>query len=133
MKKLFLVLFASMLCATLTGCLDSNENDKKDKDGDESLIVGTWNFFKEWENDYGYEYYEDGEYGLLFKANGTGYTIEDGEIDWPFEWAINGSKLYIEYADDDEIETATITTLNKSELTLSYYNGEYIEYYERIR
>ncbi len=131
MKKLFLVLFASMLCATLTGCLDSNENDKKDKDGDESLIVGTWNNFKDWEDGYGYEYYED-EYGVLFKANGTGYWIYKGEIDDEyFTWEINGSKLYMDYG--DEIETPTIKTLNKSELTLSYDNGEYIEYYERIR
>ena len=136
MKKYFCFLFATMLCIGFVGC-SKDDDGKKNEESYEKLIVGTWECNKSWDVDYGYSHYRDGEYGILFKANGTGFFLEEDER-YEFEWDIDGSTLYINFEDEGEegVEVEDrykIETLNKDELVLSYAGGDYIEYFERIK
>ena len=139
MKKIVYLLFATILCCSLTCCITSdgdNSNNKNDNNNGgsnkEVLIVGTWNNYKDWEEGYGYENYDEGEYAIRFKSDGSGYWIYEGEVEDRFEWSVDGSIIYFEY-DFDDIESAKIKTLNNNELVLSYDDGEYIEYYHRAK
>lgn len=151
MKKLFYILFVATLCVGLVGCEVENNKSKKDKNDDtenvddndnnsssnskEKLIVGTWELYKDYDVEYDeYYYYDDGEF-VQFKSNGIGYYYEEGESkeDWfEFEWEIEGSKLYIDEEDGDWW-CAIIKDLNNKELILKDDEGEYIEYYRRVK
>lgn len=131
MKKLFYFLFAAALCVGFVGCSDDDDKDKK---GSKSNIVGTWENYKDYEEDYGYDYWEEGEYVVRFKSDGTGFWLEDGYADEYFEWELDGMTLYITYSYDGEteVEVIKIKTLEKDEMVFSYDGGEYLEYYRRI-
>ena len=132
MKKLCYFLFAAALCVGFVGC--SEDKDKDSGKSSKSLIVGTWENYKDWEEGYGYDYYDDGEYVVRFKSDGTGFWLEDGYADETFRWELDGSYLYITYLDydEDEVEVIKVKTLDKEELVLSYDGGEYLEYYRRV-
>ena len=131
MKKYFCFLFATMLCIGFVGC-SKDDDGKKNEESYEKLIVGTWECSKSWDVDDGYSHCSDGEYGILFKANGTGFFLEKDER-YEFEWDIDGSTLYIFEDEEEDEDRYKIETLNKDELVLSYAGGDYIEYFERIK
>ena len=148
MKKYFCFLFAAMLCIGMAGCsVNGNDNTKDDagnggnnnsdkiEEGDDrkALLIGLWEAEKDWEEDYGYDYWDDGELVLRFKEDGTGFwMIEDEEDDVDsFEWEIDGTILY--FYDNGEVEDyAIIEKLGVNELILSYESGKFKEYYTRI-
>lgn len=138
MKKLFVFLFIVMLCINFTGCTDNNDDNNK---GDyNSKIVGTWGLYKDW-YDGDYEYYDEGEFTITFKSNGSGYAYEDDGDDYGeddrayFDWKIKGSELYIKMEFDDGYSRAEIKSLKNDELILLWDDdddGNYREYYERL-
>lgn len=131
MKKFCCLFFATVLCIGFVGCNDDKDNDKDNDKSSKSLIVGTWENYKDWEEGYGYDYYEDGEYVVRFKSDGTGFWLEDGYADDGFKWELDDSYLYF-YYDEDDIEVIKVKSLDKEEMVLSYNGGEYLEYYRRI-
>ena len=126
MKKIFYLLLIALFCGAFVSC--SKDDDGKDVANYEEMIVGEWTLVKDYE-DGEYYYYDEGEYGVIFKKNGTGYGIEDGYRDEEFEWEINGSSLYV--TDGYYEETLKIKKLSKKELVF-VYDDEYLEYYERV-
>lgn len=126
MKKIFYLLLIALFCGAFVSC--SKDDDGNDVANYEELIVGEWTLVKDYE-DGEYYYYDEGEYGVIFKKNGTGYGIEDGYRDEEFEWEINGSSLYV--TDGYYEETLKIKKLSKKELVF-VYDDEYLEYYERV-
>lgn len=133
MKKFFFFLFTAMLCIGFTGCVDGDDHSSEKK---ADKIVGTWNNYKDtWNNGTESDYYEDGKYGVCFKENGSGYWTYYGEVDDYFDWEISGSTLRFDYGYGD-YEVTKIKTLKNNELVLSWEDdeeGDYLEYYERIR
>ena len=131
MKKLCYFLFAAALCVGFVGC--SEDKDKDSGKSSKSLIVGTWENYKDWEEGYGYDYWEDGEYVIRFKSDGTGFWLEDGYAEDTFSWELDGSYLYITYSyEDDYVEVIKVKSLDKEEMVFSFDGGEYLEYYRRI-
>lgn len=131
MKKVFYFLLVAMFCSAFVGC-SKDDAGEISKDNYEDAIVGTWDLEKAWDEDWGeYEYFEEGEWTLRFQAGGTGYIVEE-EDRWGFDWEIDGSWLYMEDYDGYEDE-AKIKKLTNTELVLSYYDGDYIEYYKRSK
>lgn len=126
MKKILYFLLIALFCGAFVSC--SKDDDGNDVANYEELIVGEWTLVKDYE-DGEYYYYDEGEYGVIFKKNGTGYGIEDGYRDEEFEWEINGSSLYV--TDGYYEETLKIKKLSKKELVF-VYDDEYLEYYERV-
>lgn len=128
MKKVFYFLLVAMFCGVFVGC-SKDDAGEVSKDNYEKAIVGTWNLYKDWEEGE-YCYYEEGEWSMSFKSDGSGYFI-DGDDRWELEWEIDGSSLFVLDFDTWEENKATIKKLTKTELVLSYYGGEYLEYYKR--
>lgn len=134
MKKLCYFLFAAALCVGFVGC--SEDKDKDSGKSSKSLIVGTWELYKDYDVNYDEYYYYDDPCYFQFKSNGTGYHYHEGESkgDWfEFEWNIEDSKLYIEEEDGDWF-SQRIKELNNKEMILVYeeYDEQFLEYYRRI-
>ncbi len=129
MKKVFYFLLVAMFCSAFVGC-SKNDAGEISKDNYEDAIVGEWSNYKDEENGE-FEYWEEDEYGVIFRANGTGCWLYYGERDEGFEWEIEGSYLYLYYPEYGDEDMAKIKTLTKTEMVLSYDDGEWLEYYKR--
>ena len=127
MKKIYYFLMA----AVAVMCVCSSCSKDEDGDVDSKSIVGTWNLVLE----EGYEIY-DGEkeewketYGgdesliITFNADGTGsevYRYEYIEDTDKFNWKLNGNKLSIKYAGDDDVEELRVEKLTSTTLVVAY-------------
>ena len=133
MKKLFYCLLVALGFSLLaTSC------DKDGDSGDKSL-VGEWRLYKDYEEGYGYEYYDeddDFQYYVTFKSNGTFEIIEiDGRYEEVMSgtYTLNGDRLKVKaYGETAYVEVVSLTS---DELVLDWTDedGIYIEYYERIK
>ena len=129
-RKNWLMTFAVILisCFVLTSCGNDDNNDGPDEPGTnipetatyEDLIIGEW------------EFDNDDETRIFFRANGTGYDkiFWNGEWDKDetFEWEIKGTKLYLDYYGEDYV-TFTIVSLTTKKLKIKAYDEEEDEYY----
>ena len=138
MKKFFWFLFASMMCIVVMGCskdcdkCDNNEDEKASVSYYKSLIVGTWNLYKDWENGYGYSYWSEGEGGFCFQPNGDGYWFGTDGTDF-FSWDCDADgNLTVSY-DVGQTWKSKIKKIDQSELVLSYDRGDCLEYYNRAK
>ena len=132
--KHFLLLILSVLSLSLISC----EKDGDGGSGDKS-IVGEWRLYKDYEEGYGYEYYDEDDdeyqYYLIFKSNGTMkiIEIEEGE-EWEESgtYTLSGERLKVKF--DGETEYVDIASLTSDELVLDWSDedGKYLEYYERV-
>ena len=127
MKKIYYFLMA----AVAVMCVCSSCSKDEDGDVDSKSIVGTWNLVLE----EGYEIY-DGEkeewketYGgdksriITFNADGPGsevYRYEYIEDTDRFNWKLNGNKLSIKYAGDDDVEELRVEKLTSTTLVVAY-------------
>ena len=98
-------------------------------------FVGTWDNYKDY-YDGEYEYYEEGEYLLRFKNDGTGYWIEEGEIYDQFKWEYDSSYLYFTFRDDDgeeETEVMKVKIVGDDEMAFVYKEegDEWLEFWKR--
>ena len=133
MKKLFYCLLVALGFSLLATSCD------KDGDSGDNSLVGEWRLYKDYEEGYGYEYYdEDDEYQyyLIFKSNGTMkiIEIEEGE-EWEESatYTLSGERLKVKF--HGETEYVDIASLTSDELVLDWSDedGIYIEYYERVK
>lgn len=102
-----------------------------------NFFVGTWDNYKDF-YDGEYEYYEEGEYMLRFKNDGTGYWIEEGEIYDQFEWEYDSSYLYFTFREDDEEETEVmkVKIVGDDEMAFVYKESdgeEWLEFWKRMK
>lgn len=139
MKKLFYFLFAAMLCGGLVCCSSDEANDSDGKKSTEELLVGTWQLYKTYEEDYGWDYYdEDSEFLMIFKfeEDGGGTLFEkDGDVmeGAPMEWSLIGSFLQICVIFDYDVmeDVMKIKSINDKELVWDW--GGEIECYRRVK
>lgn len=140
--KLLWMLAAMLMTGTLSAC---------DNDGDDdgsalprpyaSLLVGTWECYKnlcdgEWET------ITPGEEVLIFRADGTGSSVDKGNSPDTFTYRLNGQTLLIAYdsysGSYQNTDTYEVVALSESELvTTRSFNyskeGKITEYWRRLR
>ena len=125
-KKFILLLLVSLLTLSLASC-------EKDGDGQESLIVGEWRLYKDYDEGE-YYYFEDNRSGLKFHKNGTG-TYYEGEpqkwYEYDFIYEVEDSRLILRFTRDDEIWVYTILTLTETELIIE--EDDYRAYHIRVK
>lgn len=114
MKRLFKVALIAILALAAVSCAPS--------------VVGEWEYIST-------EYYEDGElveadyydedWGFVFKEDGTGYEIDEGDRVYIY-WELEDDLFYYDYSPiydinaDDILEVKKLTS---SELQLVWYDN----------
>lgn len=143
MKKLFYYLLILGLSFSIVSC---DKDDNKDSSYS-SMIVGTWQLDKMWEEGDGTtEWDKDDEEVpyVIFQKNGTGKfqeydSYEDETYEDKFTWSITDNQLNIKYNDENEYFSSetTINVLTDNELVLEYYSDtndeHWKEYYVRVK
>ena len=130
MKKILYFLLIALFCSAFASC---SKDDNGDDNGGgnnssyEELIVGTWKLVKEADGGPVEEVEDD--YKIVFKNNGTGYSIQDGYRSDNFGWEIDDNYLYL--FDDDYEESAKIKKLTQKELVITDEDGDTF-YYDRV-
>ena len=120
MKKIFYLLMTTF--AVLCVCSSCSKDDEgKGGSSYSELIIGTWKLDQRY--DHQQEEFENEGVILCFKSDGNGYieyTDEGPEHNsrTSVKWSINGSKLLLEAAADDESAVADIQKLDDKELVL---------------
>lgn len=127
MKKLYLIMLLAPL-ALLGGCSNDDDADIKRSD-----LVGTWDCYKSYDEEYDeWDYDYSGDFMLEFRENGQGILYEETQPE-EFLYKVKGSTLYI-YAGDEydgvEVEHCRIAKLTASELVLVF--GSEKDYFRRI-
>ncbi len=142
MKKYFAFLGCALALCAFTGC----DKEKEKGSVDASLLVGTWDCYKDYDGEDDFWDYDYGEgidvYRYEFRTDGTGARCDDysGDEWWPFTYTLSGDMLAIvDEREPDYVEYIRIESLTSSELVLAYdYEGEDgrnytdLEYYKRM-
>ena len=128
MKKILYFLLIALFCGVFASCSKDGEGDNGGNNSSyEELIVGTWKLVKEADGGPVEEVEDD--YKIVFKNNGTGYSIQDGYRSDNFGWEIDDNYLYL--FDDDYEESAKIKKLTQKELVITDEDGDTF-YYDRV-
>ena len=128
MKKILYFLLIALFCGAFASCSKDGEGDNGGNNSSyEELIVGTWKLVKE--ADGGPVEEVENDYKIVFKNNGTGYSIQDGYRSDNFGWEIDDNYLYL--FDDDYEESAKIKKLTQKELVITDEDGDTF-YYDRV-